>query len=115
MDKKVTEYIEKQKSPQKEIINKVRKILLKTLPNPEEKYGWGVLVYAGGKFYLGAMKERVHMGFSIVGLSKKETESFEGSGKTMKHIKINSLKDVDEKKIKELILLINRKAKCVQC
>ena len=31
------------------------------------------------------------------GLSKKEVDFFEGSGKTMRHIKIHSLKDIDEK------------------
>lgn len=41
MDKQVNEYIEKQKSPQKEIIQKVRTIFQKTLPNCEEKMRWG--------------------------------------------------------------------------
>ena len=89
--------------------------MLKTLPNVEEKYAWGVLVYEGGKFYLAAMKERVHLGFSIIGLNKEETLSLEGSGKTMKHIKINSLKDIENKKIKEMILLVHKKAKCAPC
>ena len=37
MDKQVSEYIDKQKSPQKEIIQKVRKIFQKTLQSCEEK------------------------------------------------------------------------------
>jgi len=37
MDKQVEGYIEKQNSPQKEILQKVRKIILKTLPSCEEK------------------------------------------------------------------------------
>jgi len=41
MDKKVGKYIEKQKSPQKEILQKVRKIFLKTFPSCEEKSAWG--------------------------------------------------------------------------
>ena len=56
MDKQVEEYLEKQKSPQKEILQKVRKIFLKTLPSCEEKSAWGVIVFAGGKFYIAAMK-----------------------------------------------------------
>ena len=40
MDKQVNEYIEKQKSPQKEIIQKVRKIFHETLPNCEDKMRW---------------------------------------------------------------------------
>ena len=36
MDSQVEEYIQKQKSPQKEIILKVRKIFQETLPNLKE-------------------------------------------------------------------------------
>ena len=42
MDKQVNAYIEKQKSPQKEILQKVRKIFQKTLPSCEEKMVWGL-------------------------------------------------------------------------
>jgi len=115
MDKKVAEYIEKQKSPQKEIIQKVRHIFLKTLPNCEEKSAWGVIALEGGKFYIAAMKSRVHVGFAINGLDKEDIGLFEGNGKTMRHVKIHSLKDLDEKKLVELIKLVDKKAICSQC
>ena len=114
MDKQVDEYIEKQKSPQKEILQSVRKVFQKTLPNCEEKSAWGVVAFAGGKFYIAAMKNRVHVGFAITGLSKEEIRLFEGSGKTMRHIKIHSMDDIDEKKLVELIKLIDKKATCIQ-
>jgi hypothetical protein len=112
MDKKVNEYIEKQKSPQKEILQKVRKIFLKTLPSCEEKTAWGVVTYAQGKFYIAAMKTRVHVGFAINGLNKEEISLFEGTGKTMRHIKIHSLEDIDEEKLVKLIKMVNKKAIC---
>ena len=115
MDKKVAEYIEKQESPQKEIIQKVRKIFLKTLPNCEEKSAWGVITFAEGKFYLAAMKNRVHVGFAINGLNKEEINFFEGSGKTMRHIKIHSLEDIDEIQLVKLIKLVDKKTTCNQC
>lgn len=115
MDEKVKQYIDKQKSPQKEIILAIRKIFFETLKNCEEKFGWGVIVLCGGKFYLAAMKGRVHVGFSIMGLDKEEIKLFEGGGKTMKHIKIQDLKSIDEPKLKKLIKLVNKKAKCVEC
>lgn len=115
MDEKVKQYIDKQKSPQKEIILAVRKIFFETLKNCEEKYGWGVIVLEGGKFYIGAMKSRVHVGFSIVGLKKEEIKFLEGGGKTMRHIKIPDLKSIDESKLKKIIKLVNKKAKCVEC
>ena len=115
MDKQVEEYIEKQKSPQKEIIQKVRKIFQKTLPSCEEKKAWGVIVFSGGKFYIGAIKNRVHVGFAINGLNQEEISLFEGSGKTMRHIKIHSLDDIDVKKLVKLIELVDKKTICNQC
>ena len=115
MDKQVNAYLEKQKSPQKEIIQKVRKIFQKTLLNSAEEMRWGVITYAAGKFYVAAMKNRVHVGFAITGLSKDEISLFEGSGKTMRHIKIPTLEDVDEEKLVELIEMVNKKAICNQC
>ena len=115
MDKQVDEYIEKQKSPQKEILQKVRKIFLKTLPNCEEKKAWGVVAFAGGKFYIAAMKNRVHVGFAINGLSKEEIGLFEGSGKTMRHIKIHSLEEINEEKLVKLIRMVDQKAICKSC
>ena len=115
MDKLVNEYIEKQKSPQKEIIQKVRKIFQKTLQNSTEKMQWGVITYAVGKFYIAAMKNRVHIGFAISGLDKDEINLFEGTGKTMRHIKIPTLEDIDEKELVNLIEMVNKKAICKQC
>lgn len=114
MDEKVKQYIEKQPAPQKEIILSVRKIFFETIKDGEEKYGWGVIVLGRGKFYIAAMKSRVHVGFSVRGLSREETKLFEGGGKTMKHIKILDLKSIDAPKLKKLIRLVDKKARCVE-
>jgi len=115
MNKKVDEYIEKQKSPQKEILREVRKVFQKTLPNCEEKMMWGVVTFSRGKFYIAAMKTRVHVGFAITGLNKEEISLFEGGGKTMRHIKIPTLGDIDEKTLVKLIKLVDKKAICKSC
>ena len=112
MIEKVKEYIEKQDQPQKEIILKVREIFQKNLPNCNEDFAWGVMVYAGGKFYIAAMKNRVHVGFAINGLNKEEIAMFEGSGRTMRHIKIHSLEDIKEERFEKLINIVNKKAIC---
>ena len=102
---KVEEYIEKQKPLQKKILKKLRKIILKNFPNIKEEWRWGVPVY-GGKYYIAGMKERVHMGFSVKGMSEKELENFEGKGEYMRHIKIRSLDEIDEKKILKLMKMV---------
>jgi predicted GIY-YIG superfamily endonuclease len=103
MDVKVKEYIEKQKSPQKEICLRLREIILKTFPDAQEEMKWGVPVFANGKFYIGALKNQVNLGFSINGLTKEQIALFEGSGKTMRHIKVMTLGDIDEKRIVKLL------------
>lgn len=108
----VNDYINMQGSPVKEICKKVRNLIFKAIPGVKEEMKWGVPVYAGGKFYIGALKDHVNMGFSVNGLSKKEIAFFEGSGKIMRHIKIGSLRDIDEGKIVKLLKLVNKKAKC---
>ena len=115
MDNQIEAYIEKQKSPQKEIIQKVRKIFQETIPGCEEKIAWGVIALRGGKFYIAAMKNRVHVGFAITGLNREEIDFFDGSGKTMKHIKIFSVMDIEEKKIVKLIKMVDKKAICEPC
>lgn len=107
MNKEVDDYIEKQKSPQREICQRLRKIILKTLPNIKEEMKLGVPWYEE-KYYIVALKDHVNLGFSLKGLSSKEVGLFEGGGKTMKHIKISSLNEINEKKIVELLKVIKR-------
>ena len=110
MDKEVEKYIKKQKSPQKKICLRLREIIIKKFPEIEEKIWAGVPFY-GSRYYIVALKDHVNMGFAINGLSQEEIEMFEGKGKTMRHIKIYSLEDIDEKRIVKL-LKVSKKAKC---
>ena len=106
MNKKVDEYIEKQKSPQKEICLELRRIVFRIYPHIEEEMKWGVPMYAKGKYYLVALKDHVNMGFSLKGLSKEEQKLLQGSGKTMKHIEIRSLKEINEDEVVRLLKLV---------
>jgi uncharacterized protein YdhG (YjbR/CyaY superfamily) len=115
MGNQVDAYIEKQKSPQKEILQELRKVFRDTLPNCKEEMRWGVVTFAAGKFYIAAMKNRVHAGFAITGLSENEIGLFEGKGKTMRHIKIPTLESIDEKRLVRLIEMVDKKAICKPC
>jgi len=42
-------------------------------------------------------------------LSNEEQKLFEGGGKTMRHTKVWSLKDVDEKKIVKLLRMVDKR------
>jgi len=67
------------------------------------KYG---VPYYGEKYYLVALKTHVNIGVSIKGLTKEDISLFEGTGKTTRHIKINTLESIDENKIIELLNII---------
>mgnify|MGYP006269885697 CR=1 FL=1 len=105
---KVDNYIQKQKSPQKEICQKLREIVLKTFSDSKEEMKWGVPAFADGKFYIVALKDHVNLGFSIEGLSEDEIALFDGGGKTMKHIEIGTLKDIDEKRMVKLLKMVRK-------
>ncbi|NIP54648.1 MAG: hypothetical protein GWN55_16330 [Phycisphaerae bacterium] len=107
MDPAVKKYIDKQKSPQKKIIRKLRRIVLKAYPKIKEEMYVGVPWY-GGMFYLVALKDHVNMGFAIKGMKNKEMDLFEGRGKMMRHLKFFTLKDIDEKTIVRLMRIVKR-------
>lgn len=107
MEKKISEYINKQPQPQKTLLKKSRRLILDNILDCKEEFKWGVPVYDDGKFYIAAMKSRIHIGFAITGLSQKEIDKFDGTGKTMRHIKIYSVDEFDETKLKRLIKLVH--------
>ena len=103
-------YIEKQASPQKEILQKLRELILDTFPDANEEMKWGVPNFCNSLFYIVALKDHVNLGFSIKNLSEQELALFEGTGKTMRHIKITSLKEFDEQRIVKLLRLVAKKS-----
>jgi hypothetical protein len=107
MHPKVEEYINKQPSPQKEICMKLRELILNTTGSKEE-WKWGAPVYSNSAIYIGAFKKNVNLGFKIEGLSEDDISQLEGTGKTMRHIKIHSLEEMDEEKILRFIKLVSR-------
>jgi hypothetical protein len=111
MNDKIDDYIAKQKSPQREICESLRKIILKTFPNVEEEMKWGVPALGDGKFYIVALKDHVNLGFSIDGLTKEELKLFDGGGKTTRHIQVKTIDDIDEERIMKLLKLVDKKAR----
>ena len=105
---KIDEYIEKQKSPQKEICTHLREIIFQTFPHIKEEMKWGVPTYSDGKYYFVALKTHVNLGFAIAGLSQEEIALFQGSGKTMRVIEIKSEKDIDAEQIVKFLQIVQK-------
>jgi hypothetical protein len=114
MSNSIDDYINKQGSPQKEICQNLRRIILKTLPGVKEEMKWGVPAFADGKFYIVALKDHVNLGFSIKGLTKEDMALFDGGGKTMKHIEVDDITNIDEKRISGLLKLVDKKVPCLK-
>ena len=111
MNQKVDEYIDKQKSPQKEICQELRQLIIKTFPEIEEEMKWGVPAFGNGRYYLVALKDHVNLGFSLKGLTKKDVDLFDGGGKIMKHLEIATTKEIDRKRIVALLKLVEERQK----
>ena len=105
----VEKYVEKQKSPQREIVQRLREMILKSFPNIKEEFKMGVPWYEG-KYYIVALKDHVNLGFSVKGLSEEEKALFEGKEKMMRHVKFYSLEDVDAKGVVKLLKLVAEKS-----
>jgi hypothetical protein len=105
----VEKYIENQKPPQREIVQRLRNIILKTFPDIKEEFKMGVPWYEG-KFYVVALKDHVNLGFSVKGLSEQEKALFAGKGDMMRHVKFYSLEDVNEARVVKLLRLVAEKS-----
>lgn len=108
MDAQVESYLERQSPPQKEIVSRLRRIILEVFPRAREEMKMGVPWYEG-RLYVVALKDHVNLGFCLKGLSQKEKGFLEGSGKMMRHIKIHSLKDIDDQKIENLLMMARKR------
>ena len=108
MSQKVQEYIKKQELPQREILSRLRDLILKTFSNIKEENKMGVPQYEK-KFCRVALRNHVNFGFVVKGLSKSEMALFEGKGKIIRHQKFYSLNDIDDIKIIKLLELVSKK------
>jgi len=115
MDKDVGEYIKKLEYPRQAICQELRRLILKTFPGVKEEMKWGAIVFAGGMFYIGALKDHVNLGFAISGLAKEEADLFEGKGRTMRHIKIGAVGEIDEERLVKLLKMVYKKSECKEC
>jgi hypothetical protein len=98
----VTDYIEKQPMPQREICSRLREIIMRKYPNIEERMKLGV-PYFGDGVYILSLKDHVNLGLSIQGFDDQELKGLKGTGRTSRNLEIRSLDDIDEPRIIALL------------
>ncbi|TFG00461.1 MAG: DUF1801 domain-containing protein [Promethearchaeota archaeon] len=108
MNEKIDTYIKNLPSSQREISQKLRKLILNTYPDIKEEMKYGVPYY-NNDFYIVGLKDHVNLGVSIRNLSPEEISLFEGTGKTTRHIKLRSVAEIDENKILSLLAIVKKK------
>lgn len=101
LNEKVTEYIENTSSEQIKVLNALRQIIHTTIPETTEEIKWGIPVFKENKIftYLRCSKNHITMGFYNIQNIKDSKGILEGTGKTMRHIKIKTNDDIDAKLI----------------
>ena len=103
---KVTEYIASLPSPQKEICQSLRELILETFPQMTEEFKWNypAYYYDGKRICLvSGFKEHVTLEL-FYGAHLQDTRGrITGVGKNTRHLKLRSLDDVDPNYLTDLM------------
>ncbi|WP_109301220.1 DUF1801 domain-containing protein [Aquimarina sp. AU474] len=105
MNQEVTTYIENSEENNKGILHKLRELIFALIPNVKEQFKWNRPVYANDKdfCYLRTTKKAVTLGFFEFDKVKTNSHLIEGTGKSMRHIKIKNVDEIEEFEIKKMI------------
>jgi hypothetical protein len=105
-NEQVTGYIEALPSPQREICARLRAMLADGFSQLTEDFKWSRPVYTSGGTgicYLQSNKADVNFGFNEGAQLNDPKRRLHGSGKSMRHVKIKNLDDLDEGYFRTLV------------
>jgi hypothetical protein len=97
-DQKVTVYIASLPSPQKEICQALRELILENFPHMREEFKWNYpAYYSNGKriCLTSGFKEHVTVELFYGAHLQDAQERIVGMGKNTRHIKLKSLQEID--------------------
>ena len=105
MNKEVTTYLENATETHKEILTELRKLILSIAPKADEQFKWSRPVYALNKdfCYLKTTKKHVTLGFFEFDKIKTNSNLIEGTGKSMRHIKLTTVKEIIDFELSKMI------------
>jgi len=102
--KSIEEILKKFDPEKKATANKLRTIVKKTLPDAEETIKWGNITYLyNGKNLCWICAYQNHLDFGFFQGAKLKSPLLEGTGKGLRHIKIRTKEDINEKEIGRLL------------
>ncbi|MDW3194295.1 MAG: DUF1801 domain-containing protein [Cytophagales bacterium] len=105
MNIEVTNYIESSADSLQEILVELRKLIFSIVPNAKEQYKWSRPVYATDKdfCYIKTTKKNVTLGFFDFKKISTNQHLIEGTGKSMRHIKLSGVDEIAKLEIEKMI------------
>lgn len=104
----VNHYISNLPDDIQQLTQSLRTLILETDSNLEEEYKWSMpnYSYKGLVCYLQASKQHVNLGFHKGNELKKDdiAHLLQGSGKTMRHIRVKQMEDRQTQAFQDLII-----------
>jgi hypothetical protein len=97
MDPQISQYIESAVPEQQRIMTQVREIIHQTVPDVQESFKWSRPIFSTSKdfAYLKTAKNYVTLGFNDFSKFEDPDGKLEGTGSSMRHIKIKTAADID--------------------
>ena len=104
-NKDVSSYIDDAAAEQVALLKELRKLIFATVPEVLEQYKWSRPVYALEKDFCYIKTAKNHVSFGFFEFDKIQTNKnkIEGTGKSMRHIKLNNIKQIDELQVGQMI------------
>ena len=105
MNNEVKDFINEADERHKEILFALRSLILKLVPNAIEQFKWSRPVYSLEKdfCYLKTTKKSVTLGFFDFNKIKTNDHLIEGTGASMRHVKISQVEQINEYGIEKMI------------
>lgn len=97
LNQEITNYISGASAEQVEILELLRTLIHESVPNTSEAIKWGFPVFGNEKdfCYLRFSKKHITLGFYNFEKIEDPDNLLEGSGNTLKHIKIKKKEDIN--------------------
>jgi hypothetical protein len=97
MNSEINQYIEQAPEAQQAILKLIRELIHKTLPDAVESFKWSRPVFSKQKDFAYLLSNQNYVTFGLNEFQKIRNPQgrLEGTGKTMRHVKLKSLADVD--------------------
>lgn len=105
MNQEVTSYIENSEEHNKKILSQLRSLIFSIVPEVNEQFKWSRPVYATDKdfCYLKSSKKNVTLGFFEFDKIKTNDHLIQGTGNSMRHIKISQVEEIEDFEVDKMI------------